>query len=88
MQARISTYASTPSENLNDDQKRTLKTLPSLEAVQKELEEVKKAIEVVTTIFTVQAARLMDKTGTRVRASPRTDTEARRGRTSRKTETQ
>jgi hypothetical protein len=31
---------------LNDDQKRTLKTLPSLEAVQKELEEVKKAIEV------------------------------------------
>ncbi|KIM78917.1 hypothetical protein PILCRDRAFT_824042 [Piloderma croceum F 1598] len=44
--ARISTYGSTPSENLNDDQKRTLKTLPSLEAVQKELEEVKKAIEV------------------------------------------
>lgn len=45
-QARISTYASTPAEKLNDDQKRTLKTLPSLEAVQKELEEVKKAIEV------------------------------------------
>jgi hypothetical protein len=35
-----------PSDKLNDDQKRTLKTLPSLEAVQKELEEVKKAIEV------------------------------------------
>jgi hypothetical protein len=33
-------------EKLNDDQKRTLKTLPSLEAVQKELEDVKKLIEV------------------------------------------
>ncbi|KAF7983770.1 hypothetical protein HWV62_18972 [Athelia sp. TMB] len=43
---RISTYASTPPEKLNEDQKRTLKTLPGLEAVQKELEEVKKAIEV------------------------------------------
>ncbi|KAF8070001.1 hypothetical protein FPV67DRAFT_1485758 [Lyophyllum atratum] len=44
--ARISTYASTDPEKLNDDQKRTLKTLPTLEAVQKELAEVKKAIEV------------------------------------------
>jgi hypothetical protein len=33
-------------EKLNEDQKRTLKTLPSLEAVYKELEEVKKAVEV------------------------------------------
>lgn len=33
-------------EKLNDDQKRTLKTLPTLEAIQKELGEVKKAIEV------------------------------------------
>lgn len=46
VQARVSTYASMPPDKLNDDQKRTLKTLPSLEAVQKELEEVKKAIEV------------------------------------------
>ncbi|KAF4567377.1 hypothetical protein EYR40_006376 [Pleurotus pulmonarius] len=43
---RISTYASTDPEKLNDDQKRTLKTLPTLEAVQKELVEVKKVIEV------------------------------------------
>jgi hypothetical protein len=45
-QSRISVYASTESEKLNDDQKRTLKTLPTLEAVQKELGEVKKAVEV------------------------------------------
>ncbi|KAG6918053.1 hypothetical protein DXG01_016709 [Tephrocybe rancida] len=43
---RISTYAATDLEKLNDDQKRTLKTLPTLEAVQKELGEVKKAVEV------------------------------------------
>jgi hypothetical protein len=39
-------YAATDLEKLNDDQKRTLKTLPTLEAVQKELGEVKKAVEV------------------------------------------
>ncbi|KAJ6593866.1 hypothetical protein B0H19DRAFT_1092349 [Mycena capillaripes] len=44
--SRISTYASTDPEKLNDDQKATLKTLPALEAVQKELGEVKKAVEV------------------------------------------
>lgn len=33
-------------DKLDDDQKRTLKTLPVLEAIQKELTEVKKAIEV------------------------------------------
>ncbi|KAF8893392.1 hypothetical protein BD779DRAFT_1620446 [Infundibulicybe gibba] len=44
--SRISIYASTDPEKLNDDQKRTLKTLPTLEAVQKELAEVKKAVEV------------------------------------------
>ncbi|KNZ76684.1 hypothetical protein J132_09217 [Termitomyces sp. J132] len=42
---RISAYASTDPEKLNDDQKRTLKSLPTLEAIQKELGEVKKAIE-------------------------------------------
>ena len=45
-QSRISIYAATDPEKLNDDQKRTLKTLPTLEAVQKELGEVKKAVEV------------------------------------------
>ncbi|KAF8210195.1 hypothetical protein K438DRAFT_1916698 [Mycena galopus ATCC 62051] len=44
--SRISTYASTAPEKLNDDQKATLITLPALEAVQKELGEVKKAVEV------------------------------------------
>ncbi|KAJ7262213.1 hypothetical protein B0H12DRAFT_1104840 [Mycena haematopus] len=44
--SRISTYASTDPEKLNDDQKATLSTLPALEAVQKELGEVKKAVEV------------------------------------------
>ncbi|KAF9568207.1 hypothetical protein CPC08DRAFT_813651 [Agrocybe pediades] len=44
--SRITVYAATDPEKLNDDQKRTLKTLPTLEAVQKELGEVKKAIEV------------------------------------------
>ncbi|KAJ7045476.1 hypothetical protein C8F04DRAFT_1064898 [Mycena alexandri] len=44
--SRISTYASTVPEKLNEDQKATLKTLPGLEAVQKELGEVKKAVEV------------------------------------------
>ncbi|PPQ97795.1 hypothetical protein CVT26_012840, partial [Gymnopilus dilepis] len=43
---RITIYAATDPEKLNDDQKRTLKTLPVLEAIQKELGEVKKAIEV------------------------------------------
>ncbi|KAF9479064.1 hypothetical protein BDN70DRAFT_932907 [Pholiota conissans] len=43
---RITVYAATDPEKLNDDQKRTIKTLPTLEAVQKELGEVKKAIEV------------------------------------------
>ena len=40
-------------EKLNDDQKRTLKTLPTLEAIQKELGEVKKAVEVTTFLTTV-----------------------------------
>jgi c-di-AMP phosphodiesterase-like protein len=46
LQGRITVYAATDPEKLNDDQKRTIKTLPTLEAVQKELGEVKKAIEV------------------------------------------
>ena len=45
-QARVSTYAATDVEKLNDDQVRSLKNLPTLEAIQKELAEVRKAIEV------------------------------------------
>ncbi|THH00884.1 hypothetical protein EW026_g1695 [Hermanssonia centrifuga] len=43
---RIQSYSTTPAEKLNDDQRRTLKTLPVLEGVQKELEEVRKVIEI------------------------------------------
>ncbi|GJE94905.1 hypothetical protein PsYK624_110810 [Phanerochaete sordida] len=43
---RIQSYSTTPAEKLNEDQKRTLKTLPVLEGIYKELEEVKKVIEV------------------------------------------
>ncbi|KAG6329016.1 hypothetical protein ID866_10073, partial [Astraeus odoratus] len=43
--SRIAGYASTDYEKLNDDQKRSLKMLSTLEAVQKELDDVKKAIE-------------------------------------------
>ncbi|KAI0371149.1 hypothetical protein BV20DRAFT_965824 [Pilatotrama ljubarskyi] len=43
---RIQNYQNEPPEKLNEDQKRLLKTLPALEAVSKELEEVKKVIEV------------------------------------------
>jgi CHAT domain-containing protein len=45
-QARVSTYAATDIEKLNDDQVRSLKNLPTLEAIHKEIGEVKKAIEV------------------------------------------
>ncbi|KAI0000447.1 hypothetical protein BJV77DRAFT_1063863 [Russula vinacea] len=45
--ARIQGYATLDDEKLNDDQRRLLKSLPSLEAIVKELEEVKKAVESV-----------------------------------------
>lgn len=43
---RIAGYASTDPDKLNDDQRRSIKTLSSLEAVQRELEDIKRAIEV------------------------------------------
>ncbi|KAI0081860.1 hypothetical protein K474DRAFT_1655725 [Panus rudis PR-1116 ss-1] len=42
---RIQSYSTTPVEKLNDDQKRSLKTLPILEGIHKELEEVRRAVE-------------------------------------------
>lgn len=42
---RIQGYATLGDDKLNDDQRRLLKSLPSLEAIVKELEEVKKAVE-------------------------------------------
>jgi hypothetical protein len=46
LQTRIQGYSSNSAE-LNEDQKRAVNTLPVLEAVQKELAEVKKAVEVI-----------------------------------------
>lgn len=43
---RIKEYSSKPVATLNEDQKRTLATLPQLEASSREVEEVRKAIEV------------------------------------------
>ncbi|KAJ4483480.1 hypothetical protein J3R30DRAFT_3448873 [Lentinula aciculospora] len=43
---RITTYTTADSATLNDDQKRAITFLPALEAVSKELSEVKKAVEV------------------------------------------
>lgn len=60
-QTRISTYASTDPEKLNDDQKRTLKTLPTLEAIQKELGEVKKAVEVQCRLHVILLSGEIDK---------------------------
>jgi hypothetical protein len=45
VQKRIKDY-DTPEDELNPDQLRSIASLPGLEAVAKELEEVKKAIEV------------------------------------------
>ena len=49
-QKRIKEY-NVPETELNDDQKRSIENLPGLEAVVKELEEVKKAIEVRRPIY-------------------------------------
>ncbi|KAF7315406.1 TMP-TENI-domain-containing protein [Mycena indigotica] len=59
---RISTYAATDLDKLNDDQKATLKTLPALEAVQKELTEVKKAVETHEAQLAVEVARTRQQT--------------------------
>ncbi|KAI0321068.1 hypothetical protein OF83DRAFT_1101401 [Amylostereum chailletii] len=44
--SRIQAYPSSDPEQLNEDQRKALATLPALEAVVKELDEVKKAVEV------------------------------------------
>ncbi|KAI0268621.1 hypothetical protein BC834DRAFT_968084 [Gloeopeniophorella convolvens] len=55
--SRIQAYATLEDEKLNEDQRRTLKGLPALEAVAKELEEVKKAVETVEAERAVADAR-------------------------------
>jgi hypothetical protein len=49
-QTRIQNYAIGDVTKLNEDQQRTLKTLPGLEAVHKELEDVRHAVEVIPII--------------------------------------
>ena len=46
MQQRVKEYATKPEETLNDDQKRSLQGLHALELSARELEDVRKAIEV------------------------------------------
>jgi hypothetical protein len=53
-QSRIKSYAS--NENLNEDQKRTAQTLSSLEFLVRELEELKKAVEVTRSLFSPPSA--------------------------------
>jgi hypothetical protein len=55
-------------EKLNDDQKRTMMTLPALETIQKELGEVKKVIEACLTI-SLPPPKLIILSGIRVRPS-------------------
>ncbi|KAF8514258.1 hypothetical protein BU17DRAFT_52704 [Hysterangium stoloniferum] len=53
--SRIAVYSSRPAAELNEDQKRSLTTLPAIQGAVKELEETKKAIEVtyLDVFFTV-----------------------------------
>ena len=67
-------------EKLNDDQKRSLKTLSSLEAAYKELEDVKKSIEVCTITSDAHHAR-NTLSGTRKRVTSRSSIKACRNRT-------
>ncbi|KAF9505783.1 hypothetical protein BS47DRAFT_496646 [Hydnum rufescens UP504] len=48
---RIALHSSKPESTLNEDQKRSIASLPNLEASLKELEEIKKGIEVLTGVF-------------------------------------
>lgn len=49
-QNRVSTYTAMDPSKLDEDQKRAVSTLPTLETIQKELGEVKKVIEVRSTL--------------------------------------
>ena len=59
-QKRIKEYSSSGAE-LNDDQKRSVAILPGLEAVVKELEEVKKAIEVRRPTYCLRFSQAIDR---------------------------
>ncbi|EJD52618.1 hypothetical protein AURDEDRAFT_111252 [Auricularia subglabra TFB-10046 SS5] len=55
---RISTYAHLPTDQLNEDQRRTAATLPALELAVKELEEVKKNIETIEADYAKEEANV------------------------------
>jgi len=83
-QSRIASYAATEHEKLNDDQRRSLKTLSSLDAVYKELEDVKKSIEVCMIISDDHQPPCTQHTlDTRSSAVPRSSIKACRNRTHR-----
>ena len=48
LQSRIAVYSFKPSSELNEDQKKSVASLPSIQGAVRELEETKKAIEVCT----------------------------------------
>lgn len=45
LQSRIAVYSSKPPSELNEDQRKSVATLPSIQGAVRELEETKKAIE-------------------------------------------
>jgi hypothetical protein len=59
-QKRIKEYSG-PEAEFNDDQKRSIAILPGYEAVMKELEEVKKAIEVRRPIYCLPFSKAIDR---------------------------
>jgi hypothetical protein len=60
VQQRIKEYSSKPTSSLNEDQKRTLATLPQLEASSRDVEEVRKAIEVCAIMAVSYAHEIND----------------------------
>lgn len=55
-QKRIKEYGG-PESEYNEDQKRSVATLPSLEAIGKELEEVKRAVEVRRLVYYLRSLK-------------------------------
>ncbi|VDB95177.1 unnamed protein product [Peniophora sp. CBMAI 1063] len=69
--SRIQTYASTPDDQLNDDQRRARATLSGLEAVAKELEEVRKVVQTHESEVERERAAIEEAAAARVAAAER-----------------
>ncbi|KZV70669.1 hypothetical protein PENSPDRAFT_651261 [Peniophora sp. CONT] len=69
--SRIQTYASTPTDQLNDDQRRARATLPGLEAIAKELEEVRKVMQTYEADVERERAAIEEAAAARVAAAER-----------------